>query len=169
MCAFIHTVMRLELWLYFTGQAHRKNLYYYYYYYFYPRHVERAKRAVFKSSAIKVSSYLCSHQDPWRPMVKRAVFTSSAMKVSSYRSVFTSGGRKCRWQFTSSSFVTCGLQYSSSQLNTQADSSAKLATEMEELNEWNSVSMICWNWKQIAETESEKAGSQSSQMHRCTA
>ena len=44
--------------------------------------------------------------------------------------------------------VTCGLQYSSSQLNTQADSSAKLATEMDELNEWKRVSMICWNWKQ---------------------
>lgn len=40
---------------------------------------------------------------------------------------------------------TCGLQYSSSQLKTQAESSAKLATEIEELNDWNSVSIICWN------------------------
>jgi len=32
-------------------------------------------------------------------------------------------------------------------LKTQPDNSAKLATEMDRLNDWNNVSIICWNWK----------------------
>lgn len=43
--------------------------------------------------------------------------------------------------------LTCGLQYSSNQVNTQADNSAKLDTDTLALNDWNNVSIICWNCK----------------------
>ena len=39
--------------------------------------------------------------------------------------------------------VTCGLQYSSSQLKAQADSSAKLDTDMKLSNDMNRLSIIC--------------------------
>ncbi len=40
---------------------------------------------------------------------------------------------------------TWGLQYSSSQLKILPDSSAKLFTEMDLSNDWNSPSIMCWN------------------------
>ena len=43
--------------------------------------------------------------------------------------------------------ITCGLQYSSSQLNTHAESASKLVTAMAESNDTNCVSIICLNWR----------------------
>ena len=40
--------------------------------------------------------------------------------------------------------VTWGLQYSSIQLKVQAESSWKLLTDTELLNDWNSESMMLW-------------------------
>lgn len=49
-----------------------------------------------------------------------------------------------QWFITFS--FTCGLQCSSSQVNTQADNSAKLATDT--LSKvWNKRSIMAWNWK----------------------
>ena len=41
---------------------------------------------------------------------------------------------------------TWGLQYSSSQLNTEPESSLKLATDMDASKDTNSASIICWNY-----------------------
>lgn len=41
---------------------------------------------------------------------------------------------------------TWGLQYSSSQLKTLPDSSAKFDTEILALNDWNRLSMMFWNY-----------------------
>lgn len=43
--------------------------------------------------------------------------------------------------------ITWGLQYSSSQLKTLPDSSAKFDTEILALNDWNRLSMMFWNYK----------------------